>query len=91
MLVQEDWVLVLHILRMTVTRDTNKIYVPHKIAVSDFKPSVVIINQYGLVRRKIPIKKIRSKSLVLKKPIRKHECIMVAYEHWERGCCNIIE
>ena len=88
---QESWFLVLFILRTTVTRDTNKIYVPHKIAIIDFQPSVVIINQYGLVRRKIPIKKIRSKSIVLKKPVRKHERIMVAYEHWERSYCTIIE
>ena len=71
MLMQEAWFLVPFVLSMMVTKDTNKIYVPHKIATGDFKPSVVIMAQDGLDGRKIPIKKIRSKSIVLKKPVRK--------------------
>ena len=81
--IEESWFLQTHFLTMIVDRDTNKIYVPHRIAISDFKPSVMIINQYGHIRRRIPIKKIRSKSIVLKKPVRKGERIMVAYENWE--------
>ena len=81
--IEESWFLQTYFLTIIVKRDTNKIYVPHRIAISDFKPSVMIINQYGHIRRKIPIKKIRSKSFVLNKPVKTNERIMVVYEYWE--------
>ena len=83
-LYRESWFLVPYVLRMKISKDTNKIYVPHRIATNKFQTSVVIINQYGLIHHKILIKKIRAKSIVLKSLVRKGERIMVVYEYWDK-------
>lgn len=81
----ESWFLVPRFERTLIQKSTNKLYTNHNIARNNYKPVVVILTKDGLVNDKILIKKIRSKSVVLSKPLRKGELVMISYEYWV-GC-----
>lgn len=81
----ENWFLVPRFERILIQKSTNKLYTNHNIARNNYKPVVVVLTKDSLVDEKIPIKKIRSKSVVLSKPLRKGELVMIGYEYWV-GC-----
>lgn len=78
----ESWFLVPRIERTLIKKSTNKLYTNHNIARSNYKPVVITLAKDGLVDDKIPIKKIRSKSVVLSKPLRNGDCVQIIYEYW---------
>lgn len=77
----ESWFLVPRIERTLIKKSINKLYTNHNIARSNYKPVVVTLIKDG-VDDKIPIKKIRSKSVVLSKPLRNGDCVQIVYEYW---------
>lgn len=81
----EGWFLVPYIERTLIKKKTNKLYTKRNIARSNYKPVVVTLAKDGLVDDKIPIKKIRSKSIVLSKPLREGDKVQIIYEYWV-GC-----
>lgn len=80
----ESWFLVPRIERTLIKKSTNKLYTNYNIASSNYKPVVITLTKDG-VDDKIPIKKIRSKSVVLSRPLRNGECVQIIYEYWV-GC-----
>lgn len=80
----ESWFLVPIICDMVIHRNTNKVYVPYKIVKSNMLRVVAVNEQYRILR-KIPIKQVRTKSIVLQKKLHKGDHIQVIYEHWERN------
>jgi uncharacterized protein YllA (UPF0747 family) len=80
----ESWFLVPRIERTLIKKSINKLYTNHNIARRNYKPVVVTLTKDG-VDDKIPIKKIRSKSVVLSKPLRNGDCVQIVYEYWV-GC-----
>lgn len=80
-----SWFLVPRIERTLIKKNTNKLYTNHNIARSNCKPVVITLAKDSLVDDKIPIKKIRSKSVVLSKPLRNGDCVQIVYEYWV-GC-----
>lgn len=81
----ESWFLVPRIERTLIKKSTNKLYTNHNIARSNYKPVVITLAKDGFVEDKIPIKKIRSKSVVLSKPLRNGDRVQIIYEYWI-GC-----
>lgn len=81
----EGWFLVPYIERTLIKKKINKLYTNHNIAKSNYYPVVVTLAKDGLVDDKIPIKRIRSKSVVLSKPLRKGDRVQIIYEYWI-GC-----
>ena len=77
----ESWFLVPRIERTLIKKSTNKLYTNHSIARSNYKPVVITLTKDG-VDNKIPIKKIRSKSVVLSKSLRNGDCVQIIYEYW---------
>ena len=77
----ESWFLVPRIERTLIKKSTNKLYTNHNIARSNYKPVVITLTKDG-VDNKIPIKKIRSKSVVLRKSLRNGGCVQIIYEYW---------
>ena len=77
----ESWFLVPRIERTLIKKSTNKLYTNHNIARSNYKPVVITLTKDG-VDNKIPIKKIRSKSVVLSKSLRNGDCVQIIYEYW---------
>ena len=81
----EGWFLVPRIERTLIKKSTNKLYTDYNIARSNYKPVVITLAKDGLVENKIPIKKIRSKSVVLSEPLRNGDYVQIIYEYWV-GC-----
>ena len=81
----EGWFLVPRIERTLIKKSTNKLYTDYNIARSNYKPVVITLAKDGLVENKIPIKKIRSKSVVLSEPLRNGDHVQIIYEYWV-GC-----
>ena len=81
----ESWFLVPYIECTLIKKKINKLYTNHNIAKSNYYPVIVKLAKDGLVDDKIPIKKIRSKSVVLSKPLRKGDRVQIMYEYWV-GC-----
>lgn len=80
----ESWFLVPYVERTLLKKDTDKLYTTHHITTNHYKPVVFILQmvQGELVEIKIPIKRIRSKSVFLAKPLKKGQRVTIMYEYY---------
>lgn len=82
---QESWFLVPTFVRTLICKDTNKFYVRSRISCNRSEPIMCVLNISGGIGRRIPIKKVRTKSVVLSEPLKKNDVAMIAYERWAYG------
>ncbi len=82
---QKSWFLVPTFVRTLIRKDTNKFYVPSRISCNQSEPVMCVLDASGGIGRRIPIKKVRTKSVVLSEPLRKGDVAMIAYERWAYG------
>ena len=84
---KQEWYRIPVIRSVPITKNnTNKIYVKNKI--SKTSQVSVWVSKDGCIGREIPIKNIRSKSIVLKEKLTKDMIIYVAYYYW--AICTIV-
>lgn len=81
----ENWFLVPRFERVLICKDTTKFYTQKRISYRQTKPIVCTLARDGAMSRKIPVKRVRAKSVVLAEPLRKGELAMVGYEYWSYG------
>lgn len=81
----ESWFLVPQFEKVLICKDTIKLYTQKRISCRRTKPIVCTLARDGLMSRKIPVKRVRAKSVVLAEALRKGELVMVGYERWAYG------
>lgn len=79
----KSWFLIPTFKRYVIHKDTNKLYVSSRISCSYTIPVVSVLDLSGGIGRRIPIKKIRTKSIVLTETLRKGDTVMIGYECWK--------
>lgn len=70
--------------RTIIYKDTAKLYTRAKIS-RKHPPVVCVLDLSGALGRKIPIKKIRTKSVVLAEYLHKGDVVMIAYGRYAYG------
>lgn len=86
----ESWFLVPRFERSLICKDTTRLYTRKRIC-KHTKPIVCTLTKDGATSRKIPVKKARTKSVVLAEPLRKGELVMIGYEYWAYGRTVLME
>ena len=81
----ECWFLVPRFEKVLIRKETTKFYTQKRISCGRTKPIVCTLARDGAMSRKIPVKRVRAKSVVLAEPLRKGELAMIGYEHWAYG------
>lgn len=81
----ESWFLVPRFERVLIRKDTTKFYTQKRISCGRTKPIVCTLARDGAMSQKIPVKRVRAKSVVLAEPLRKGELAMIGYERWAYG------